>query len=729
MVEPVARTFVEIGTDLSGFTKGLASVSKGLKKFGTTISGVGKKMSIGITVPIIAIGAASIKSAADMETLTVAFESLLGSSDAAAKVIKDLVEFTAKTPFQLEGVGKAAKQLLAFGVDNDKLITRLKTLGDIAAGANIPLEEMAAIFGKSKAKGKAMTEELLQLSDRGVPVIAVLAENLEVSTEEIFKMASAGKISFPILLKALEDMTKGSGIFADQMDKQSATIAGLFSTLSDNVSLALAELGKDLAKAVKLKKLIESLTKSIQGLTTSFGDLEPETKQMIFIFAGMAAALGPLLVLVGGMSIALGALGLTGLAGVGILVGGFLTLAAPIAAVALAIGGLIALGVSLINNWGNIGIAAEVLGEILTEHLGTVGDKVSVGFKGMGNALIEALNDVTRIVTSSDDLLLATWEDVGKDSVKAYEKGIAPMAGIAEAAVIKANRAAKAAREAGTVSDIELEAILKLKVEGLEESRIQEALFGGRVIDPDILGREQFTQELDLMDQGLLELGEGLGEFGELAGGIFDGLSISILSFGEVVLGVFDQMSTGIGDAVADAVVDGESLAAGLQSVMKSLGKTIISSLAKIAIQRLAAAVSGVAVNQALTASEVATGGTRTFAGQFAATSSAPFPINLTAPAVAASALGQYSAGVSAAGGGGAAFFAEGGIVTGPTLAVIGEGSENEAVLPLSRLDSLINTSAGNQVIQIFMDEEMIAEASARGMPDVLSVQVGISQT
>ncbi|GAA2790117.1 phage tail tape measure protein [Streptomyces showdoensis] len=39
-------------------------------------------------------------------------------------------------------------------------------------------------------------------------------------------------------------------------------------------------------------------------------------------------------------------------------------------------------------------------------------------------------------------------------------------------------------------------------------------------------------------------------------------------------------------------------------------------------------------------------------------------------------------------------FLAEGGITTGPTLAMIGEGSEQEAVLPLSKLDALINTPA-----------------------------------
>jgi hypothetical protein len=54
-------------------------------------------------------------------------------------------------------------------------------------------------------------------------------------------------------------------------------------------------------------------------------------------------------------------------------------------------------------------------------------------------------------------------------------------------------------------------------------------------------------------------------------------------------------------------------------------------------------------------------------------------------------ALGVTSGGITSIGGVlSAAFMASGGIVTGPTLSVIGEGSEDEAVMPLSRLESML---------------------------------------
>jgi hypothetical protein len=39
-------------------------------------------------------------------------------------------------------------------------------------------------------------------------------------------------------------------------------------------------------------------------------------------------------------------------------------------------------------------------------------------------------------------------------------------------------------------------------------------------------------------------------------------------------------------------------------------------------------------------------------------------------------------------------YLATGGVTTGPTMAMIGEGRENEAVLPLSKLDGMLRTAS-----------------------------------
>lgn len=79
-------------------------------------------------------------------------------------------------------------------------------------------------------------------------------------------------------------------------------------------------------------------------------------------------------------------------------------------------------------------------------------------------------------------------------------------------------------------------------------------------------------------------------------------------------------------------------------------------------------------------------------------------------PMAAALAVGAGVAMIAAAGairskmksaseGGGIPALAEGGIVTGPTLALIGEGSESEAVIPLSKLNNMIQ--GGSQQVEV----------------------------
>lgn len=284
---------------------------KKIKAAGKTLDKVGKNLSLKVTAPLIALAGFSLKAAADIETMEVAFESMTGSAEKASEVVKSLIDFTARTPFQLEGVGKAAKQLLSFGVSVDDLEGKLKFLGDISAGANVPLSDMASIFGKVKAKGKAMTEEILQLSDRGIPIIDVLAKRLGVAKNRIFDLASEGKLSFKIIQDALVSMTEKGGIFFNQMDKQSKTLGGVFSTLKDNINLALASIGIQLVKTFDLKEVLSSMITGLQRATKAFNSFvanNPKLAKFVFILGAMLAVLGPLAIAMGIVAISIAAI-------------------------------------------------------------------------------------------------------------------------------------------------------------------------------------------------------------------------------------------------------------------------------------------------------------------------------------------------------------------------------------------------------------------------------------
>ena len=51
-------------------------------------------------------------------------------------------------------VTDAGQALLSFGVNAEEVSKHIKTIGDVAAGTRVPIQEMANIFGKGIAKGK-----------------------------------------------------------------------------------------------------------------------------------------------------------------------------------------------------------------------------------------------------------------------------------------------------------------------------------------------------------------------------------------------------------------------------------------------------------------------------------------------------------------------------------------------------------------------------------------------
>lgn len=295
--------------------RAMADAGRKVRKFardaGKRLQNVGRSLLTKLTLPIAVLGGFVLKASAKTETLTVAFESMLGSLSKAKDLVKDVRDFTAKTPFQFGDVGGSTKKLLAFGVAGKDVLGKLKFLGDIAAGAGVPLADMAQIFGKVKAKGKAMTEEILQASDRGVPIIAELARAMKKPESAILDLASKGKITAKIFERALRSMTEKGGVFFNQMEKQSNTLTGIFSTLIDNIENILSDVGDELVRAFSLKQTMKDFIGFLQRAGEKFKvfvKANPQLTKMLFIFIAIAAVLGPLLIVFGLMASAIGIL-------------------------------------------------------------------------------------------------------------------------------------------------------------------------------------------------------------------------------------------------------------------------------------------------------------------------------------------------------------------------------------------------------------------------------------
>jgi tape measure domain-containing protein len=248
-----------LGTVGGIVSRGLMPIAKITAAIGAAIGGV----SLGI-------GGLGVKLAGDMEQAEVAFETMLGSADKAKGLLVDLNKFAASTPFELPGIVDASKKLLAFGSTAGSIPRELKAIGDISAGIGAPIGEIAELYGKARVQGRLMMEDINQLTGRGIPIIGELAKQFGVAESEVRNLVSTGKVGFKNLEQAFADLTGEGGKFFDLMQKQSGTLLGLYSTLKDNVSAVLRDIGNVLIKELNLKPIMASMITSVQGFQQSF---------------------------------------------------------------------------------------------------------------------------------------------------------------------------------------------------------------------------------------------------------------------------------------------------------------------------------------------------------------------------------------------------------------------------------------------------------------------------
>lgn len=207
------------------------------------------------------------------ETATVKFGTLLQDMDQGKALIGEITAFSAATPFSNEELRESAGLLLAAQVPADEITKRLQMLGDIASGTSQPIGDLSKVFQKVASTGKLGLGEINQLAERGVPIYSALQDTLGVSRSEMLKMVSDGKLGFADMDAALQSLTAAGGMFAGGMDTQSQTFAGLFSTLKDNVAIALESVVSILMPFAK--RMLDVGISITQGFVAAFQRIRP----------------------------------------------------------------------------------------------------------------------------------------------------------------------------------------------------------------------------------------------------------------------------------------------------------------------------------------------------------------------------------------------------------------------------------------------------------------------
>lgn len=290
----------EANSQLSGLNEQLQGMHQSLAA-GVKIGGLTAAIA-GVQQLGASIWDAVVTPAAAFERMQVAFEPLLGGADAAKKHVQQLRDYAASTPFSLDEVSTASRNLIAMGVSADKSMRVLRQLGDVAAVSGKDVAALAMVYAKNFAAGKLYTGDANELGAYGLNVRGFVAESRGLSQQGATKALSTGQVNASVMDDLLAAETGSGGKFNEGAAKISETLEGLISTLKDNITAAMIELGGGLAESMKAPLAqITSLVQAHMGTIRNIGSLVGSLfKGLITVIAsvgrGVAGAFGVVLI-------------------------------------------------------------------------------------------------------------------------------------------------------------------------------------------------------------------------------------------------------------------------------------------------------------------------------------------------------------------------------------------------------------------------------------------------
>ena len=361
--------------ELSNFaTKG----EKSAQKVGAAMEKAGKKMTMGVTLPIVGAAAASIKAFTEQEDATAKQTSAFDSTGAAAWTTMEALQANADALQGLTTHGDEAIEgmqsvLLTFtqiqGTNFDAAQMSILNMSD---ALGMDLQSSAILVGKALndpiAGMSAMSRSGITFSQEQKDVIKALVETGDVAGAQA------------VMLKELE--TQFGGTAETMAQTSSGQMKQAMNTMGDSM---------ETVGAIIIPILV-SVTDWIKKVAEKFDSLSPEMQKTIVTVAGVVAAIGPVLLIGGKLIKVIG------------LVGKAMTFLAanPVVLIIAAVAALVAGIVLLVRNWDKVTAWIRTTAQkffdwfgekwaTLKEALGGLWDGVVGAFKGAFNSVLGVL--------------------------------------------------------------------------------------------------------------------------------------------------------------------------------------------------------------------------------------------------------------------------------------------------------------------------------------------------
>jgi len=267
----VDELIVQIKADTKDLNKKLKQTNKQLEKTGKEAKQAGTSMKGAFStgkIAAVAAAAAFIKATSSIAKVGMQFEDLkdsldqvFGSMQAGDAAMQSVFNFAQTTPFQIEDATKAFIALKSAGIEPS--MDMLQTFADTASVSVDQLGTFEALIRmvQRSASGGMGLEELNMISDRGIDVLGILGEKLNLTKDDIAKFGKTADGAAKMVKALTEGLKeKFGGAMEAKMDN--------LSTKTSNMTIAFKQLGDDIFKS-GLGKFLKELTDGLTEFATS----------------------------------------------------------------------------------------------------------------------------------------------------------------------------------------------------------------------------------------------------------------------------------------------------------------------------------------------------------------------------------------------------------------------------------------------------------------------------
>lgn len=348
-----------LGLDLTQFSRAINQMERQLGRISQSLQNAGSSLTQSLTLPLAAMGGASLKAFADLEKLNKGLVAIMGSSDLAADELTRLREVAKLPGLGLKEAVQGSINLQAVGLSADEARNTLMGFGKALAAT-----------GKGKVELEAIQYQLTQMISKN----KLLAEDYKVIQSNLPLMAKGMEAAFGTNnienirasgISAKEFTLRLSEALAKMPETQNVTggLANAFENFGDNVFIAAAQMGEAINKSLNLEKVLRKAGEAVQRIADWFSGLSPAMQKVIVITGVVVSALGPLLFIIGKMTAIIPGV----IAGVKALSAAFTFLTGPVGITIAAIGAIVAAAVYAYNKFEGFRRVVNGLGNTFKE--------------------------------------------------------------------------------------------------------------------------------------------------------------------------------------------------------------------------------------------------------------------------------------------------------------------------------------------------------------------------